>query len=112
MKIEGQLASHSHPSGDHNWHFTPECLAKMAEQLPGVPVRVNFQGEPIGFVDSATCTEEGVKVSVSILAGGEAKICGDTLSPSFVARDQAWNADFSCRDIGFAEVNEIGLTED
>jgi hypothetical protein len=112
VKIEFKLEATSHPADDHHWQFTPECLAKVAEQMPGTPVTVNFKGAPVGFVDAATLDETGVRVSVSILAGEEARVHGEVFSPGFRALDQAWNEDFSFRDISFAEVKEISLTDD
>jgi hypothetical protein len=47
-----------------NETWTPEALQQLAAQLPGKPLRVNFQGESVGRVVSARVEGDHVEVEV------------------------------------------------
>jgi hypothetical protein len=94
-KVKVVLAAESHPSCDHHYVFSAECLDRFAEQAVGLPVRVNFQGLPVGRVEVAERTSEGVVLEFDV----PGDIAERVASPGFVARDADWNEDFSERVI-------------
>jgi hypothetical protein len=64
--IKTTLATESHPSADHPYTFSPECIDSLVEQANGLPVRVNFRGMPIGRVVDAERTTEGVSLTLDV----------------------------------------------
>jgi hypothetical protein len=106
--IKAQLAIESHPSADHHYVFSPECLDSLAEQAKGLPVTVNFKGPPIGHVASTERTTDGVLLTMDVSADAIPLVAG----PGFVATDQDWNDDYTERVINDADLREIGLTDD
>lgn len=60
------LASESHPTCDHHYTFSAECLDHFAEQAVGLPVRVNFIGAPVGSVIGAVRTVDGVVLDLDV----------------------------------------------
>ena len=63
------FAAESHPDqhdslGPLHWTFSPECLDRMVEQAVGLPVTVNFEGEPVGQVVGAERTDGGLMLEI------------------------------------------------
>lgn len=106
--IKGYLATESHPSADHHWQFSPECLDSLAEQAKGLPVTVNFSGNPIGIVTAAERDTEGVLLTMTLSEPPD----GETPSPAFIATGQEWSADFTERVIGGVDLKGISFTKD
>jgi hypothetical protein len=44
--IKTQLATESHPSADHHYTFSPECMDSLAEQAKGLPVTSANRHQP------------------------------------------------------------------
>lgn len=106
--IKGHLATESHPAEDHHWQFSPECLDSLAEQAKGLPVTVNFSGNPIGTVTAAERDDDGVLLTMTLSEMPD----GETPSPAFIASGEEWNEDFSERVIGGVDLKGISFTED
>lgn len=106
--IRVPLASESHPSQtDHHYTFSPECLDRMAEQVVGLPVTVNFEGDPVGTVVAALRTPDGVSLDVEV----ERAVAQRIGSPAFRVVDQEWNGDFTERTIRDVDLRGIGFTD-
>jgi hypothetical protein len=105
--VKAQLAAESHPNCDHHYVFSPECLDSFAEQAPGLPVTVNFQGMPVGRVGRAERTPEGVVLELEV----DGEIAQQIASPAFVVGDDEWNDDYSERVIRAADLKGIGMTD-
>jgi hypothetical protein len=107
------LATESHPKqhdtlGPYHWTFSPACLDRMAEQAVGLPVTVNFEGEPVGGVVGAERTADGLMLTID----AEADMAARVASPQFIATDDRWSDDYSDRVIFAADLKEIGMTDD
>lgn len=84
--VKMSLAAESHPDlrdalGSYHYTFSPECLDSFAEQAKGLPVRINFDGLPVGRVLAAERTADGVELSIDT----NADIAELVASPAFVA---------------------------
>jgi hypothetical protein len=111
--VKMSLAAESHPDlhdalGSYHYTFSPECLDSFAEQAKGLPVRINFDGLPVGRVLAAERTTDGVELSIDT----NADIAELVASPAFVAATDEWNADCSERVVRAAQLTEIGMTDD
>lgn len=111
--IKATLATESRPGahdafGGFHYTFAPECLDHFTEQAVGLPVEVNFDGEPIGSVTAAERTADGVALTIDLRDDIAERIA----SPAFVASDDEWNADYTERVIRMADLKGIGMTDD
>jgi hypothetical protein len=108
-----ELATESHPAqhdvfGPYHYTFSRECLDRFAEQAVGLPVTVNFQGEPVGAVIGAERTADGVSLTLDVEGDPSTLVA----SPAFVASENDWSEDYSERVVRVADLKGIGLTDD
>lgn len=108
MSIQVKLATESHPASPVHYIFSPECLDRFAAQAKGMPVRVNFDGEPVGKVVGSERTDDGVSLTIDL----QDEIAQRIASPAFVALKDEWNDDYTERLIQLADLNGIGMTDD
>jgi hypothetical protein len=109
--IKAQLAAESHSAdmfGAYHYAFSPECLERFAEQAVGMPVTVNFDGEPVGCVTRAQWANGRVTLEMDL----DESVAQRIASPSFVATDDEWSEDYSERVIRAADLKGIGMTDD
>lgn len=104
--VKAELAAESHPAEDHHWVFSPECLDQLAEQAKGLPVTVNFSGNPIGFVTGAERDDKGVMLTMDL-----SEEPTGVASPGYRATGQEWNDDFTERIITGADLVHVSFTE-
>jgi hypothetical protein len=107
------LATESHPAqsdmfGPYHYTFSRECLDRFAEQAKGLPVTINFEGPPVGWITAAKRTTDGVTLTIE----ADAALAGKIGSPAFQASDDDWSEDYSERVIRSANLKGIGLTDD
>lgn len=111
--IRVPLAAESHPAqgdafGTYHYAFSAECLDRFAEQAAGLPVTVNFSGDPVGRVAQAERTGDGVSLVIEI----KDDIAQRIASPAFQAINDQWNDDYTERLIRVADLKGIGMTDD
>jgi hypothetical protein len=106
--LKGHLATESHPASDHHWEFAAICLDKLTGQLKGLPVTINFSGEPVGTVTDAERTDDGILLTMEVTD----TVTFGVASPAFVAHDADWDSTYTDRVIHNASIKQIGLTDD
>lgn len=107
--VKRPLALESHPDCDHHYVFSAECIDRIAGQAMGLPVTINFRGDPVGTVTAVERTTGGVLLEIEIR---DLLVEQDAIaSPAFVATDVEWNSDYSERVIRVANLKGIGLTD-
>lgn len=105
--IRVQLATESLSNLDHHYVFSAECADRMAQEAVGMPVTINFEGDPVGTVVRSLRTPTGIDLDIEV----EDNVAQRIASPAFAAWENDWNDDFTERVIRDADLKGISFTD-